>query len=190
MFKLRGVKQPLIVMHQFKKQNTMKTKTIVLTVILTILTMFQNGIFAQNFLYGYQYSVNTDDYTKFKYTRTYSGSGDEFVTTYNIYHPTKGYHAITITATHKVSEKKVVVKVEYATGGIFSDICTEETTYETPALEPFGFRGAVGALGGNRVPNQLMVKFVSTKYENVKVVHVNGTAPGESEFIFYVLDEK
>lgn len=168
----------------------MKTKIYALTVILTFLTMFQNESFAQNILYGYQYNLNTDENTKFKYTRDYSESGDEYVTTYKIYHPTKGYHAITVTATHKKAEKKVIVKVEYATGGIFSDICTEETTYEEPSIKPFGFRGAVGAIGGNRVPNQLKVKFVSTKYENVKVLHVNGTVTGRSDFTFYVLDEK
>lgn len=166
----------------------MKIKTILL--IALILTFFQNEIFAQNFLYGYQYDMNTDNYTKFEYTRSFSGSGDEYTTTYNIYHPTKGYHAVTVTAIHKVSEKKIIVNVRFATGGLLSDICTEETTYDIPALEPFGFRGLIAEFGGSRVPNQLMVKFVSTKYENVKVMHVNGSIPSESEFIFYVLDEK
>jgi len=139
---------------------------------------------------GYEYDLNTDDYYPFKYTREYKEEGDVFKTIYKIYHPTKGHHAFTVTATHYKSEKKVKVDVEDAGGGIFAHINNEETTYETPSMEAFGYRGTVGALGGNRVPNQLMVKFVSNKYQNVKVVHINASEPGTSNFYFYVLDEK
>lgn len=151
---------------------------------------FKTNSESQAFYTGYEYVLNDNDFYPFKYTRSYSGSGNEFVTTYTIYHPTKGYAAYTVTATHFKTERKVVVSIDDAGGGLLAHINSEETTYETPSLTSFGFRGAVGALGGNRVPNQLYVKFVSEKFENVKVIHVNATEPGSNDFIFYVLDEK
>lgn len=159
--------------------------------LMTIsLVLFMTNAYSQTKYTGYEYDLNTDDYYSFKYTREYKEDGDIYKTIYKIYHPTKGHHAFTVTATHYKSEKKVKVDVEDAGGGIFAHINDEETTYETPSMEAFGFRGSVGALGGNRVPNQLMVKFVSNKYENVKVVHINASEPGTSNFYFYVLDEK
>lgn len=165
------------------------TTTIKALMTISFLFIFTSA-FTQTKYTGYQYVLNDDEFYAFKYTREYQEEGDVYKTIYKIYHPTKGYHTITITATHYKSDKKVVVEVEDANGGIFASMNKEETTYETPSLDAFGFRGAVGGLGGKRVPNQLMVKFVSYKYENVKVVHVNGTEPGTSNFIFYVLDEK
>lgn len=168
-----------------------RTITKVIKGLMTIsLVLFMTNAYSQTKYTGYEYDLNTDDYYPFKYTREYKEEGDTFITIYKIYHPTKGHHAFTVTATHYKSEKKVKVDVEDAGGGIFAHINDEETTYETPSMEPFGFRGTVGALGGNRVPNQLMVKFVSNKYENVKVVHINASEPGTSNFYFYVLDEK
>jgi len=159
--------------------------------LMTItLVLFMTNAYSQTKYTGYEYDLNTDDYYPFKYTREYKEEGAIFKTIYKIYHPTKGHHAFTVTATHYKSEKKIKVDVEDAGGGIFAHINDEETTYETPSMEAFGFRGSVGALGGNRVPNQLMVKFVSNKYENVKVVHINASEPGTSNFYFYVLDEK
>ncbi len=143
----------------------------------------------QTFLKGYQYLVSSDNFTAFKYTRTYSSSGGNFITTYKIYHPTKGYHKLTITATHNPNNKKVVVTTEDVGGGIFAEMGSEETTYETPSLEPFGFRGSVGALSGNRVPNQLKVKFASAKFENIKVGQVMGSHEN-NDFEFFVLDDK
>lgn len=169
------------------------TKTISIltkTVLTLLLTVFLTSAYSQTKYTGYQYVLNSDDYISFKYTREYKTDGENYLTIYKIYHPKKGHHAFTITATHYKADKKVKVDVEDAGGGIFAHINSEETTYETPSLEPFGFRGSVGALGGKRVPNQLMVKFVSNKFENVKVVHVNATEPGTNNFYFYVLDEK
>jgi len=169
------------------------TKTISIltkTVFTVLLTVFLTNAYSQTKYTGYQYVLNSDDYISFKYTREYKTVGENYVTIYKIYHPTKGHHAFTITATHYKADKKVKVDVDDAGGGIFAHINSEETTYDSASLEPFGFRGSVGALGGNRVPNQLMVKFVSNKFENVKVVHVNATEPGTNNFYFYVLDEK
>jgi len=169
---------------------TKKISILTKTVFTVLLTVFLTSAYSQTKYTGYQYVLNSDDYISFKYTREYKTVGENYVTIYKIYHPTKGHHAFTITATHYTADKKVKVDVEDAGGGIFAHINSEETTYETPSLEPFGFRGSVGALGGKRVPNQLMVKFVSNKFENVKVVHVNATEPGTNNFYFYVLDEK
>lgn len=169
-----------------KKKNELKIKGL----LIMLMVIIMSSAYSQTKYTGYQYVVNDDDYYSFKYTREYKEEGNIYTTIYKIYHPTKGHHAITVTAVHNKSEKKVKVDIENAGGGIFAHINDEETTYETASMEPFGFRGSVGALGGNRVPNQLMVKFVSSKYENVKVVHVNATEPATSNFIFYVLDEK
>jgi len=168
-------------------------KKIILTAVVPLLTLsmtsFMSPFQQQTYLRGYQYLVSTNHDTPFKYTRVYSNSGNEFVTKYTIYHPTEGYASIIITATHFKDEKKIVVKVTDAGGGIFADINQEETTYETASLSPFGFKGSVRALGGNRVPNQLMVKFASNKFENIKVMHIAGSHEN-NDFKFFVLDEK
>ena len=139
-------------------------------------------------LIGYQYLVSTDNYTRFNYTRTYSHSGGQYITTYKLYHPISGLHTITITATHYKFEKRVEVSVEYANGGLFSSINNEQVTYGTPTSTSFGFRGSVSALGGNRVPNQLEVKFSSSAFENVKVLSVAGSHEN-NDFEFFLLDK-
>lgn len=63
----------------------------------------------------------------------------------------------------------------------------EETTYENPTLEPFGFRGDVGLLGGNKIPNQLAVKFSNSKFEYVLVQSVLGSCHN-NDFEFFVLE--
>lgn len=160
--------------------------------LLIAISLIGNPIesFGQTKYTGYQYVVNQDDYYSFKYTREYKEEGNVYTTIYKIYHPAKGHHVITITATHDKSQKEVKVDIENAGGGIFAHINDENSSYDIASLEPFGFRGAAGALGGSRVPNQLLVKFVSKNFENVKVIHVNGTEPGTSNFVYYVLDEK
>ncbi|GAB3724076.1 hypothetical protein GCM10027594_05190 [Hymenobacter agri] len=122
-----------------------------------------------------------------RYTRSYLGSNGVFVTTYKLYHPVKGTHALTITATHYKNDQKVVVEINDTSGSIFSEINKQETSYEGTPLSPFGFRGTAGALGGPNVPNQLGVQFASGKAENVKVLSVIGS--GE-DFEFFVLDKE
>lgn len=143
----------------------------------------------QLFMTGYQYLLSTNNFISFKYSRTFSTSGDTFITKYKIYHPTKGTYILTITATHYKNEKKVEVVIEDTNGGIFSEINKEETAYETPTLDVFGFRGSVGALGGEKVPNQLAVKFTSARFENVKVASVLGSHEN-NDFEFFVLDQQ
>lgn len=133
---------------------------------------------SQVLMTGYQYLMSKNDFTSFKYSRILSAFGDNFITKYKIYHPVTGKYFLTITATHYKSEKKVEVVVEDANGGIFSDINKEETTYEIPTLAPFGFRGAVGGLGGKKVPNQLAVKFTNAKFENKDCKYFSFTFKG------------
>jgi len=164
------------------------SKKIIVTVIMILFTVTLSFGQKKIYLTGYQFLTSTGQYTSFKYTREYSGSGDEFLTTYTIYHPAKGTPSVIIKATHNVSQKKITVTVEDANGGMFAHINTEEKTYTTPSLEPFGIGGAVRMLGGDNVPNQLMVKFVSSKYENIKVCHIAGSHEN-SDFEFFVLDD-
>ena len=87
----------------------------------------------------------------------------------------------------QLHEKKVEVITEEADGGIFAQLNKEETTYDVPSLEVFGFRGNVGLLGGKKVPNQLAVKFSSSKLEYIKVLSVLGSNYN-NDFEFFVLD--
>ena len=160
---------------------------VVLTAIISLGVTYPNPT-----LYtGYAYVLSSDDYIAIKYNRTYSGSSDLFVTKYTIYHPTKGYAWMTVTATHDKINKKVDVSIDDTNEGVFSHINDETTSYENASVEPFGFRGAVGALSGKRVPNQLEVKFVSNKFENVKVIHVLGSDKTDfNNTMYFILDEK
>lgn len=171
--------------------KNLHTMTIKVLMIVTLCLFTSNNAYTQTKLSGSLYLLSSNKYVPLKYTRTYRTSGDEFLTKYTIYHPKKGYAWMTVTATHNKIDKSVKVSVEDTNDGIFSQIHDEETIYETPTMEPFGFRGNVGALAGKRTPNQLMVKFVSNKYENVKVVHVWGSDVSDFEnTYFFVLDEK
>jgi hypothetical protein len=140
-------------------------------------------------LTGREYDLNDDVYVPFKYTRSFSMSADNFITTYKIYNPHTGDLFQIITATNIVSEKKVVVDVVDANGGMFAHIHSEETSYQSPSLEPFGFRGSAGAIGGNRVPNQLMVKFLNNKFQYIKVMNIDATPSDTDNYFDYILDK-
>jgi hypothetical protein len=173
--------------------NMRKTVSFLMLVILTVPVLYGQGKKAGTqgpaLMTGYQYLLSRNDYTAFKYSRTYSTAADNFITVYKIYHPVSGAHFITITATHHKSSKTVEVVVEEAGGGILGEINKEHINYETPTMSIFGFRGDVGLLGGNKVPNQISVKFASPKFENIKVVNIAGSHEN-NEFEFFVLDVK
>ena len=57
------------------------------------------------------------------------------------------------------------------------------------ASVPLAAAGVAKALGGDRIPNQLMVKFASNKFKNVKVGQVNITKSGSNDWYFLVLEE-
>ena len=138
---------------------------------------------------GYQFLVSTYQNTPFHYTKSFRPSGPNFLTVYKIYHPRRRTHFLTITATHYKAEHRVVVEVEDTNESIFSLINREETTYEATPWTGFGFLGAVGGLGGKRVPNQLGVQFTSRKADYVKVLSVAGSQEdGDNEF--FTLDSE
>lgn len=167
----------------------MKNK-IGLSIILITTLSFGQICFGQT-LTGLVYDLKSDDYYSIKYNRKYSGTDNEFVTKYTIYHPTKGYAWMTVTATHDKMKKEIKVSVDDTNEGIFSHINDEEIKYDSASIEPIGSRGMAGVLGGKRIPNQITVKFVSAKYENVKVVHIMGSAKSEfSNAYYFILDEK
>jgi hypothetical protein len=139
-------------------------------------------------LTGYQYRLSRDSYTSFKYSRVYSSADGEFITTYKIFHPANGRYVYTVIATHNKIEQTVKVLIKDTSGGIFSRVNDESTDYETPSLSPFGIRGDVALLAGDKVPNQLAVKFVNAKYENVKVLSVAGSRDN-NDFVFYILEK-
>ena len=171
-------------------QIKLKTITLLALLVLTSQVFGQKKKTVDIKLSGREYVLSEDEYVPFKYTRNFSAVGNDFVTTYEIYNPRTGRLFQIIKATHFISVKKIVVDIQDANGGIFAHINTEETTYNVPSLEPFGFRGSAGALGGNRVPNQLMVKFTNSKFQYIKVVNINATPSGSRDYYNYVLDDK
>lgn len=171
--------------------TNIKKNIFVFAVFITLVFLLGLSSFGQTFYKGVTYVLSADDYVSIKYTRTFSGASFEFITKYTIYHPTKGYAWMTVTATHNRTDRTVKVSIDDTNEGIFSHINDEETTYENPSLEPFGFRGDIGVLLGKRVPNQLMVKFASNKFENLKVVHVLGSEKSDvNNRMFFILDER
>jgi hypothetical protein len=162
--------------------NNMKR---LLIILLTILPFYS---FSQQFLRGYQYVLNSDKIYAFDYTRNFKKVGNKYLTIYNIYDPSNRKHLYVITATHTKEDKHVSIDVNEANNSVFANLNTEETNYENFSLKSFGFRGSIGELGGDKVPNQIEVKFASTNYDYVKVVNVNGTSPGTNDFIFFILD--
>src|SRR4051812_27316243 len=109
-------------------------------IFLLVLTMQLTPVYSQTKYTGYEYDLNSDKHVAFKFTKEYKTVGIDFTTIYKIYHPTKGNHVYTITATHYKESKKVKVELEAAGGGVFAHINSEETEYKTPSLDPFGFR--------------------------------------------------
>jgi hypothetical protein len=138
---------------------------------------------------GYHYLLSNGIFIDLKYTKSYSTSDEGFVTTYKVYHPTKGTLLHTVTATHKKEEKKVEVISKEAHGGILADENLESITYKEPSINPFGRNGDARSLGGNGIPYALKVIFTSNKFEYVKVCQVCcSTANGTLQF--FVLEDK
>ena len=97
-----------------------------------------------------------------------------------------------VTATHYKSEKKVVVSIDDVTvPSEYGHLSTQEITYEEPSLKMFGRQGDFKAMfdAQNVLPNEIAVKFVSGKFENVQVVHI-AKNPSQETSKWYILDEK
>jgi len=153
------------------------------TFSITICLMISTVIFSQKIQTCYLYSVSSDSYQKFNYTISIDSSDGEYVTAYSIYQNGKvRYKCI---AKHYMNEQRVVVEVsdeKYFLSDMFNK---EETTYGTATLKAFGFRGNVGALTNDDIPNQLALKFMSSKYQHVKVLSVLASY-SDGDFKFFV----
>lgn len=143
-------------------------------------------ILAQSLKTGYQYFYHSGNSNTFKYERKYYEKPNEYTTIYKIYHPSTGQHAITVTAVHYKSEKRVHVKVEDSGGGIFSLLSESTFNYKNPRMGLFGEKSLGGALGDTNAPNTISLKFVSNKFENVNVISI---VADESNGEYFLLDD-
>lgn len=168
--------------------NTSKRKVFILSIIL-IFTF--NSVFCQAIQKGLIYVLKTDEYIPVKYSKKYTKTTNEFITKYIILHPTKGYPWLTVTAVHNRSTKTIKVNIDDLRGSVFSHITDEIISYEIASGSLLGFRGDVGILAGNRVPNQLMVQFASSVFENINVINVLGSEKSDFDHtIYFILDKK
>ena len=155
-----------------------------------ILVLTSTNAFLQIQYTGY-FCTGVNQLSPFKYTREYKQEGsDTFITLYKIYSATNGYY-LNITATHYKSEKKIVVNIDDITIKIGGHISTQEITYNELSLTLFGRPGRFKEMydAQNVLPHELALKFVSNKFENVKIANVSRDVHG-ANLTWYVLDEK
>ena len=139
---------------------------------------------------GYLYSSQEGTKEKFEYSASTSFADGAFKTIYKIFKPGSKKNRYTVTASHYQEQKKVIVEVndeQY----LLSDMNgKEETTYETPSLKPFGFRGNLG-LFDKSAPSQLAVQFLSAKGEYVRVISFLGSPTGnDTQFFLFDQNDK
>lgn len=163
------------------------TKTFKGLMTLTLILLMSNA-YSQTKYKGY-FCTGANEFSPIQYTREYKEEGDKYITIYKIYSSRNGYY-LNITATHYKSEKRVVVDIDDITVKVGGHISTQEVSYDEPSMKMFGRQGAFKAQfdAQNVLPNEIAVKFVSSKYENVKVVHI-AKDTGMNSTKWYVLDE-
>jgi len=143
--------------------------------------------YSQKFLKGYEYTLEENKFYPINYLRTYSHSDSLFTTTYSIYSPKGSVLLYTIIAMHRKSDKRIFVDVMNSNVSNYP-INSEETEYDIPSLNPFGNNTRIHGIGEDKVPTILKVMFTSEKFENVKVLNINATEKGTTDFIWFVLD--
>ncbi|OFX25663.1 MAG: hypothetical protein A2033_12465 [Bacteroidetes bacterium GWA2_31_9] len=169
-----------------------------ITWFLTIsLFLFCTNTFSQTKYTGY-FCTGPNELRPFKYTREYKKEGnDVFITLYKIYSETEGYY-LNITATHYKSEQKIVVSIDDITVKSGGHISTSQISasqvdfYSNGNVNKmFGWAGEFKKMydAQDVLPNDFALKFVSTKFENVKVVHIVKDEQLNSTK-WYILDEK
>lgn len=158
-----------------------------LVIILLLLACQLSPCSAQTLYTGYQFWPKTNEYTAFKYTREYEEETHLYWTTYHIYSPTTGYPIYIITGLHNKGAKEILVAISDADGGYFAQVHTEEITYDIPSMKSFGISNPFTELFGKKHTNYLLVKFVSTKYENIKVQEFRDKRYGD--LVYYTLDK-
>jgi len=152
--------------------------------LFAVCLIISTASFSQKIQTCYLYSLNSDSHQKFNYTVAIDSSESEYNTTYLIYQDGKVRYKCV--ATHYKNEQKVVVEVSDQKYFLSDMNNKEEATYDTTTLKPFGFRGNIGALTGKHVPNQLGVKFMSSKFQHVKVLSVLASyADGNFQFFVF-----
>lgn len=167
-------------------QTSLTKGLLTLSLFIMTATAFSQTSYTGHFCTG------VNEFSPIKYTREYKQEGsDKFITIYKISSARNGYY-LNISATHYKSEKKVVVEIyDVTVPKEYGHISTQEVEYEEPSLKMFGRQGSFKAMFDNQnvLPNEIAVKFVSGKYENVKIVHI-AKDTGMNSTKWYVLDEK
>ncbi|OQP44182.1 hypothetical protein A4H97_33570 [Niastella yeongjuensis] len=142
---------------------------------------------AQTRFAGYLYTVQTGFKEKFEYSAVTIFSDGVYKTIYRIFKPGSSTNRYTITASHLKDEKKVIVEVKDERYLLSAMNGKEETTYDSPSLRLFGFRGNL-AVFDKSAPNQLAVKFISSNFSYVKVSSFLGSY-SDNTFQFFVFNQ-
>lgn len=143
---------------------------------------------------GSIYVVASKTKVPLMYSKAYSKSGKNiFVTTYSVYN-NKNQGIANITATHNKATHavEVVIRDFQISGNPVVNI--EKTSYATPYMGRFGSIGKVGAGAGRGKadnPGQMIVKFISKRFDYVNVVSIaDAHEDSGKQLQVYVLDEQ
>lgn len=146
---------------------------------------------------GSVYVVATKSRIPVGYTRSYSKKGKyTYVTQYNIYDQ-KNRSIRNVVAVHNKKDHSIEVTVKDMERPGFPVINIERTKYSTAYMGRFGSYGKVGAIGQGKAgttsvaPGQLTLKFLSKRFDYVKVVHIAGSHEDTgTDLQVYILDEQ
>jgi hypothetical protein len=133
------------------------------------------------------HTLQTGFKEKFEYSASTIFSNGVYKTIYRIFKPGSSTNRYTITASHLKDEKKVIVEVKDERYLLSAMNGKEETTYDSPSLKLFGFRGNL-AVFDKSAPNQLAVKFISSNFSYVKVSSFLGSY-SDNTFQFFVFNQ-
>jgi hypothetical protein len=134
-------------------------------------------------LLGYVYQTGGNK-IPFTYKVLYrTDTAGNYISQYRVY--IDGEYKFDVFGTHKKKTSDIKVEVDVAGGGIFAAVAeAQKVTYKSTTLEPFGFEGVGSVLGGNQVPSQLAVRFVSNSFTYIKVINVLGYHGGDGADYF------
>jgi len=121
---------------------------------------------------GYIYHGKEDSYTKMRYDRVIHEKGDVYTTIYKCYDPKTSRHSIDVVVTHFKSKKKISIDMTNTlTGREYSGFQgTKYVEYDDPSEnEYFGKVGGMRRYAGDHIPAEIMVSFMSDRYENLKL---------------------
>lgn len=144
---------------------------------------------------GAKYILASQKNIPISYMRSYSKVGKHvFKTTYNIYNQQQKLITV-VTALHNKKTHNIEVSVKDLEIKGFPIVNMERTGYDVPYMGRFGSIGKVGAVGKGRsrttAPGQLTVKFVSRRFDYLKVVHIaDAHEDSGKELQVYILDER